>query len=102
LEFHPPCRGRLAVKQFGPDGRLEKTSQQHSVYGKALIDALRHGFSPSADDYSVDLPHGRLHYPPGRDPEYTSGLSPPKRRRRTAWTELERLDSRDRNGRSSR
>ncbi|HKA42968.1 MAG TPA: hypothetical protein VKF40_13355 [Burkholderiales bacterium] len=57
---------------FGPDGRLEKTSAQHSTYGKALLDALARGFKPSDHDYSIDLPHGRLHYPPGRDPEFVS------------------------------
>lgn len=57
-------------QQFGPDGRLQKTSEEHSTYGKAMVNALAHGFRPSEDDYSVDLPHGRMHFPPGRDPQF--------------------------------
>src|SRR5262249_5555229 len=57
-------------QRFAPDGRVEKTSAEFETYGKALVDALNEGFRPNAVDYSVDLPHGRMHFPPGRDPEF--------------------------------
>jgi hypothetical protein len=59
-------------QSFGPDGRLLRTSEAFITYGKAMVDALNNGFKPASDDYSVDLPHGRMHFPPGRDPEYSS------------------------------
>src|SRR5262245_17419390 len=60
-------------QRFGRDGKLQHTSGEHPTYGLALRNALDQGFVPTADDYSVDLPAGRLHFPPGRDPEFTSG-----------------------------
>ncbi len=65
-------------QRFGPDGRLQKTSQPQPNYGKALVDALGHGFRPSEHDYSVDLPHGKLHFPPGRNPVFSTRISQPK------------------------
>src|SRR5262245_11131375 len=59
-------------QRFGRDGKLQRTSAEFSSYGAALRNALEQGFLPTADDYSVDLPAGRLHFPPGRDPEFAS------------------------------
>lgn len=58
-------------QRFGPDGRVEKTSEPLATYGKALMSALQNGFRPDQDDYSVDLPSGRMHFPPGRTPEFS-------------------------------
>ena len=63
-------------QRFGPDGRVETTSAPHATYGKVLMAALQNGFRPSVDDYSVDLPHGRMHFPPGRAPEFSAALPP--------------------------
>lgn len=59
-------------QRFGPDGRVEKTSEPHATYGKALMAALQSGFRPDQDDYSLDLPYGRMYFPPGRLPEFVS------------------------------
>jgi len=67
-------------QRFGPDGRLEKTSDRFGSYGQALRDALNCGFRPDADDYSADLLHGRIHYPPGRDPEFVESSNGADRR----------------------
>src|SRR4030095_2419777 len=61
---------------FAPDGRVERTSEPHATYGKALMGALQNGFRPDQDDYSVDLPYGRLHFPPGGPPEFCNGSLP--------------------------
>ena len=58
-------------QRFGSDGRVEKTSEPHASYGKALMAALQNGFRPDQDDYSLDLPYGRMHFPPGRVPEFS-------------------------------
>ena len=60
-------------QRFAADGRLEKTSQSHPSYGKAVLDAITHGFSPKDDASSVDLAHGAMHFPPGRKPYYDDG-----------------------------
>lgn len=57
-------------QRFDPDGLVEKTSEPHVTYGKAMMAALQNGFRPDQDDYSVDLPTGRMHFPPGRIPEF--------------------------------
>jgi hypothetical protein len=57
-------------QRFGPDGRLEKTSEPHATYGKAQMAALQDGFRPDQDEYILELPYGRMHFAPGRRPEY--------------------------------
>ena len=59
-------------QRFGSDGRIEKTSEPQETYGKALLSALQQGFQPGVDDYSLDLPSGRMHFPPGRKPEFVA------------------------------
>ena len=63
-------------QRFGPAGCVEATSELHKSYGKALMAALQKGFRPDQDDYSLDLPYGRMHFPPGRVPQFTSGHQP--------------------------
>jgi hypothetical protein len=58
-------------QRFGPNGLVEKTSEPHVTYGKAMTAALQNGFRPDRDDYSVDIPAGRMHFPPGRIPEFS-------------------------------
>jgi hypothetical protein len=87
-------------QRFGPDGRIEKTSQSYATYGKVLMAALENGFRPGLDDYSVDLPHGRMHFPQGRAPEFSAALSPLSefdtgrrrgyRKGQRTWTEVKR------------
>lgn len=55
---------------FEPDGRCARTSAMYESYGTALADAIGQGFRPTEERYSIDLPHGRIHFPPGRDPEF--------------------------------
>src|SRR5262245_33567961 len=57
-------------QRFGPDGRLEKTSDPHAKYGTAMLDAIRHGFRPKEHLSSIDLKLGSMHFPPGRCPVY--------------------------------
>ena len=70
VRHHDGTERRWLWQLFGPDGTLTRTSQVHESYGKALADALGHGFKPTKERYSIDLPHGRVHFPPGRDPEF--------------------------------
>jgi hypothetical protein len=63
-------------QRFGPDGWVERTSEPYATYGKALMAALQTGFRPDQDDYSMDLPYGRLHFPPGGPPEICNGSLP--------------------------
>ena len=94
-------------QRFGLDGLVDKTSEPHATYGRAMMAALQNSFRPDQDDYSVDLPSGRMHFPPGRIPEFlpTSGTTdeppapepvapePPNTRGLSpiAWTLLEYL-----------
>jgi hypothetical protein len=72
--IHHQSRGRTWLWQrFAADGRLEKTSEPHSTYGKAVLDAMNQGFNPKEDASSVDLAHGAMHFPPGRQPYYDDG-----------------------------
>ena len=72
--IHHQSRGRTWLWQrFAADGRLEKTSEPHPSYGKAVLDAMNHGFKPKDDASSVDLTHGVMHFPPGRQPYYDDG-----------------------------
>jgi hypothetical protein len=82
-------------QRFGPDGRVEKTSEPQATYGKALVAALQNGFRPDQDDYTLDLPYGRMHFPPGGPPEFCPGSLPlaesvsvksSRRRQRTAMS----------------
>ena len=74
-------------QRYGPGGHLEETSKSHATYGKALRDAIGSGFEPAACYYSVDLPHGRVCFPPGLDPEF----SPSRRQNASArWIGPER------------
>jgi hypothetical protein len=57
---------------LSPDGRLIETSAQHATYGRALHDATEYGFNPAGDDYSVDLPHGRIDFAKGRKPKFSA------------------------------
>jgi hypothetical protein len=63
-------------QRFGPGGRVEKTSEPHATYGMAMWAAIQNGFRPDRDDYSLDLPSGRMHFPPGRNPEFVSSRLP--------------------------
>jgi hypothetical protein len=71
---------------FTANGRLLRRSPEHDTYLAALTDALQKGFKPNIHDYSVDLPHGRVHFPPGQEPEYLLrsqlGQSQPQRPRK--------------------
>jgi hypothetical protein len=44
------------------DGKIEKTSEQFLTYGEAVADAIRKGFRPRDDDWSVDSKHGMARF----------------------------------------
>lgn len=77
-------------QRFSADTRVEKTSEPHPTYGKVLMSALGNGFRPGLDDYSMDLPSGRMHFPPGRRPQFVSDNQPTTKRPRTKGSASER------------
>ena len=62
-------------RRAGPDGLLEASSEPMQNYGKAVADAIRHGFQPKVDSWTVHLGRGSMHYPPhaGRTEELYAG-----------------------------
>src|SRR5688572_246539 len=51
-------------RRAGPDGMLEASSGPMQNYGKAVADAIHHGFQPKTDSWTVHLARGSMHYPP--------------------------------------
>ena len=51
-------------RRAGPDGLTEACSEPMQNYGKAVADAIRHGFKPKTDSWTVQLARGSMHYPP--------------------------------------
>jgi hypothetical protein len=62
-------------RRAGPDGGIEASSEPMQNYGKAVADAIRHGFQPKSDSWTVHLARGSMHYPPrqGRPEELSAG-----------------------------
>ena len=70
-------------RRAGPDGVLEASSEPLPNYGKAVVDAISHGFIPTIDSWTVHLASNSLHYPPGQ-PSTDAGREGPPYRRRSA------------------
>ena len=51
-------------RRGGPDGALEASSEPLQNYGKAVLDAIQHGFAPKTDSWTVHLSRDSLHHPP--------------------------------------
>lgn len=47
------------------DGKIEKTSEEFLTYGSAVADAIRKGFSPRDDDWSVNSKCGTARFERG-------------------------------------
>ena len=45
-------------RTMAADGAIIVQSEPFASYGKAVMDALRHGFQPTADDWSIETAHG--------------------------------------------
>jgi hypothetical protein len=55
-------------RRAGSDGLLEASSEPMQNYGKAVLDAIKHGFMPKVDSWTVHLAKGSMHYPPRLGP----------------------------------
>jgi hypothetical protein len=55
-------------RRAGPDGGLEASSDPMPNYGKAVLDAINHGFQPKTDSWTVHLGRNSVHYPPRHGP----------------------------------
>lgn len=55
-------------RRAGPDGLLEASSEPMQNYGKAVADAIRHGFQPKTDSWTVQVARGSMHFPPRSGP----------------------------------
>jgi hypothetical protein len=49
---------------IGPSGETETASQPHLNYGTAVTDAIRHGFEPGNDRWTVVTPGGITRFEP--------------------------------------
>jgi hypothetical protein len=67
--------------RVGPDGALEASSEPLPNYGKAVLDAIHHGFAPKTDSWTVHLGKDSLQYPPWPAPAEEEREGPPYRRR---------------------
>src|SRR5262249_18576906 len=53
---------------FRIDGSIENMSEPMAVFGKALIDAVRHGFRPQQTHWTISDKGGVTHFAPGAAP----------------------------------
>ena len=68
-------------RRAGPSGALEASSEPLPDYGKAVLDAIHHGFAPKTDSWTVHLAKDSLHYSRRQAPTGTGREGPPYRRR---------------------
>jgi hypothetical protein len=68
-------------RRGGPDGALEASSEPLQNYGKAVLDAIQHGFAPKTDSWTVHLSRDSLHHPPRQASAGAGREGPPYRRR---------------------
>ena len=59
---------------------LETVSGEFADYGLAASDALRHGFKPKRQHWSLVTRHGTTHYSPGGDPVDIPNAADPVKR----------------------
>jgi len=50
------------------DGSIERTSEPHTDYGRAVNDAVRNGFQPDRDSWVLVAGEACTHFGPGQKP----------------------------------
>ena len=45
-------------RTMAADGTIIEQSEAFANYGKAVMDALAHGFQPTGDDWAIETAHG--------------------------------------------
>lgn len=61
---------RWTWRTLAVDGTILNTAGPFEDYGKAVGDALKHGFHPTADHWGIESAHGITHFKHGQHTAY--------------------------------